>query len=48
MGISNEIVLDFIKFVFVIVVFVFIFIDFGFYIEELIATFASALSAMAL
>jgi hypothetical protein len=47
-GISNEIVLDFIEFVFIIFIFVFILVDFGFDIEELIAAFTSALSAMAL
>jgi hypothetical protein len=48
MCISNEIVLNFIKFVLVIIILVLIFVDFGFDIEELVATFASTFSAMTL
>jgi hypothetical protein len=48
MCVSNKIVFDFVELVFIVVILVFIFVDFGFDIEELIATFASTLSAMAL
>jgi len=48
MGVCNEIIFKFINFVFVILILVFIFINFGFYIEELITAFATALSAMTL
>ncbi len=48
MCISDEIVLDLIEFVFIVVILVFIFVDLGFDIEELISTFASTLSTMAL
>lgn len=47
MGICNEVVLELI-FVLVILILVFVLVDFGFDIEELIAAFTSALSAMAL
>ena len=48
MRISNEVVLNLIEFILVVVILVFVFIDFGFDIEELIAAFASTLSAMTL
>lgn len=48
MSVSNEIVLDLIEFIFVVIILVFVFIDFGFDIEELVAAFASALSAVSL
>lgn len=47
-GISNEIVLDFIELVLIIVVLVLIFVNLGFDIEELITAFATAFSAVAL
>jgi hypothetical protein len=48
MCISNEIVLNLIELVLVIIILVLILVDFGFDIEELVATFASTLPAMAL
>jgi hypothetical protein len=48
MCVGNEIVLDFIELVLIVVILIFIFVNFGFDIEELIAAFASTLSAMTL
>ena len=48
MCISNEIILNLVEFVIVFIELVFVFVDFGFDIEELIASFTSALSAVAL
>jgi hypothetical protein len=48
MCVGNEIVLDFIELVLVVVILIFIFVNFGFDIKELIAAFASTLSAMTL
>lgn len=48
MCICNEIVLDLIEFILIVIVLVFILVNFGFDIEELIAAFTSALSAVAL
>lgn len=48
MCVGNEIVLDFIELILIVVILIFIFVNFGFDIEELIAAFASTLSAMTL
>jgi len=48
MGICDEVVLDLVELVFILVVLIFALVDFGFDIEELIAAFSSALSAMTL
>ncbi len=48
MRIGDEVILEFIEFFLIVLILVFIFVDFGFYIEELVAGFSSALSAMTL
>lgn len=47
-GVGDEVVLELVELVLVFIGFIFAFVDFGFDIEELVATLAAALSAVAL
>jgi hypothetical protein len=48
MCVSNEIILDLIELVLIVIILIFILVNFGFDVEELIATFPATLSAVAL